>query len=170
MKQYLPYNVLLIAAVVLTGLMIFYNLVLRDTFAVTIAYKIPGIPQPESVSAVNVPSSSPIEYDEDEYYTDTFDEEKALTSVTFPLDINRATVEELKFIPQVGNVTAQRIVQYRDVIGAYTSLDQLKEIKGISDVSFAKISAYLIIEDSRENPLDAAEENYPDAESEDDDE
>lgn len=163
MRQHLPYNILLISAVALTGLMVFYNLALRDTFAVTVAYKMPGIPQPKPVLPISE-TASPDEEDAGEddwqyYDSKAFDEEQRLTSVTFPLDINRATEDELRFIPQVGNVMAQRIVQYRDVIGAYTSLDQLKEIKGVGDASFIKISAYLIIADEEENFSGGTEED-----------
>lgn len=148
MKKFLPDNVLLTLTVVLTGLMVFYNISLRDTFGVTLAYKYPGLPEPQPIRAVSpapVPEQTGDTLDNEAGYDSGYAEESGLTSVGFPLDLNLATVDELKFIPRVGDVTAQRIVQYREVLGSYTSLEQLKEIKGIGDVLFDSISAYLII-------------------------
>ncbi|MDR2931721.1 MAG: helix-hairpin-helix domain-containing protein, partial [Oscillospiraceae bacterium] len=76
------------------------------------------------------------------------EEEQDVVSVTFPLDLNTATVDELKFIPQVGDVTAQRIIQYRDHLGGYTQLEQLMEIKGIAEKFFERIEPYLYIGDN----------------------
>ena len=66
--------------------------------------------------------------------------------VQFPLDLNTATEPELSTIPGVGNVTSQRIIQYREHIGGYTSLEQLMEISGIGEGTFDTISAYLVLE------------------------
>lgn len=145
MKQYLPYNVLLVIAVALTGLMALYNLALRETFAVTVAYTMPAAPAAQTSTAMEALTALEPEESQAGFFENSAEDEPALSSVTFPLDINRATEAQLQFIPQIGNVTAQRIVQYRDVIGGYTSLEQLKEIKSIGDATFEKISAYLII-------------------------
>lgn len=155
MKQLLPYNVLLIIAVALTGAVVLYNLALREPFAVTVAYAFPaapkaaGTPEQNSVAeATGNNNNNGVDYESPEY-----DENTAITGVTFPLDLNTATEEELRFIPQVGDVMSQRIVQYRDVLGRYESLDQLKDIKGVGDATFKTISAYLIIN------IDEADEN-----------
>ena len=136
MKQYLPYNVLLVVAVASTGFMVFYNLALRESFPVFVSYTMPAAPKPAA------PVMLPVETVDE----GGFDEGGGSPeSVTFPLDLNLATEAELMYIPQVGNVMSQRIVQYRDVIGGYSSLEQLKEIKGVGDAIFDRISAYLII-------------------------
>ena len=64
----------------------------------------------------------------------------------FPLNINTATQEELTYIPRVGEVISSRIVQYRDVLGGYTSLEQLMEIKGIGEATYLHLSGYLTLE------------------------
>lgn len=152
MKQFLPYNALFVAAVALTGLAIFYNLVLRDTFAVTVAYTMPVAPETAAAKTVSRAESNQTvsgsergindyaEYESLEYVGEDVD-----IRVTFPLDLNVATEEELRFIPQVGSVMAQRIIQYRDVLGGYESLGQLRDIKGVGDATFDAISAYLVV-------------------------
>ncbi|MDQ7025862.1 MAG: helix-hairpin-helix domain-containing protein [Anaerolineae bacterium] len=45
--------------------------------------------------------------------------------------INSATVEELETLPGVGPTTAQRIIEYREENGAFTSLEDLDNVSGI---------------------------------------
>ena len=63
--------------------------------------------------------------------------------VEYPLDINTATVEELMTIESLGYKRASLIVEYRKEIGEYTSLDQLRNIRGFGDATLEKISPYL---------------------------
>lgn len=48
------------------------------------------------------------------------------------IDLNTATVAELDELPGIGDVLAGRIVEYRQTVGPFTSVDQLSEIDGIS--------------------------------------
>jgi len=48
-----------------------------------------------------------------------------------PVHLNTATIAELDALPGVGPVTAQKIVDYRDQHGAFTSVDELDAIPGI---------------------------------------
>lgn len=49
-----------------------------------------------------------------------------------PVNINTASIEELKALPGIGDVLAGRIVDYRQTNGPFRTIDQLGEIKGIS--------------------------------------
>lgn len=135
MKPYLPYNILLVLAIAAGGLVVLYNLVLRESYATVLQYSYPAIQQP-------APEIPPQPVDTERIYPKDY---PAPVLVEFPLDLNVATVEQLKLIPQVGDVMAQRIVQYRDVLGGYTSLEQLQEIKGVGDQTYQRLSAYLEI-------------------------
>jgi competence protein ComEA len=50
---------------------------------------------------------------------------------TGPVHLNSATVEQLDTLPGVGPVTAQKIVDYREKHGAFTSVDELDAVPGI---------------------------------------
>lgn len=49
------------------------------------------------------------------------------------MDINTASVDDLKSVPNVGEDRAQDIVSYREENGAFGSLDDVKNIPGFSD-------------------------------------
>lgn len=66
-------------------------------------------------------------------------------SVSYPLDLNTCTAEELMTINGIGEVKANNIIEYRDYLGGYTSVDQIKNIKGIGDKVYEKISPYLTV-------------------------
>jgi competence protein ComEA len=48
-----------------------------------------------------------------------------------PVHLSTATLEELDSLPGVGPVTAQKIVDYREKHGAFTSVEELDAIPGI---------------------------------------
>lgn len=48
-----------------------------------------------------------------------------------PVHLNSATVEQLDALPGIGPVTAQKIVDWRQAHGAFTSVDDLDAVPGI---------------------------------------
>jgi competence protein ComEA len=55
------------------------------------------------------------------------------------LDLNTATVAQLDGLPGVGQVLAQRLVDYRTAHGGFRSVDQLREVDGIGESRFQKL-------------------------------
>ena len=55
------------------------------------------------------------------------------------ININTATVEELKSLPGIGDAMAKRIEEYRQTQGQFTSIEDIKNIKGIGDAMFKKL-------------------------------
>ncbi|HDL86192.1 MAG TPA: helix-hairpin-helix domain-containing protein [Candidatus Acetothermia bacterium] len=56
------------------------------------------------------------------------------------IDLNSAGIEDLKKLPGIGDVLAQRIVDYRNEYGPFESLDDLKNVSGIGKSLIQKIS------------------------------
>jgi competence protein ComEA len=50
-----------------------------------------------------------------------------------PLNINTASAAELDELPGIGEVIAERIVAYRERHGAFSSIEELAEVSGISE-------------------------------------
>lgn len=61
------------------------------------------------------------------------------------ININRANKETLVRIPYIGEYTAEQIIEYRMRKGKFSSLDELKTIKGIREKNFKRFSPYLKI-------------------------
>ena len=58
------------------------------------------------------------------------------------VDVNSATAKELQVVPGVGKEIAARIVEYRQNHGPFTSLDELKNIKGIGKGKLAQLQEF----------------------------
>ena len=61
------------------------------------------------------------------------------------VNLNTATFEELTAIQGIGDQRAVAILAYREQIGKYTSVEQIKDIRGIGDGLYAKIAPYLTV-------------------------
>ncbi len=59
------------------------------------------------------------------------------------IDINTASSEEWQSLPGIGQYMGERIVKYREKIGGFTGLDQLKTTYGITDSVFTLIRPYV---------------------------
>ncbi|MGC9324474.1 MAG: ComEA family DNA-binding protein [Desulfomonilia bacterium] len=62
------------------------------------------------------------------------------------INVNTATVEELTWLPGVGDKVAQNIVDFRQANGPFTSLDDLIKIKGIGEARMKEIKPFLTLE------------------------
>ncbi len=62
------------------------------------------------------------------------------------VNINTATVKELKSLKGIGKKKAKSIVKYREEFGSFASIDDLKGVKGIGDKVFNKIRDHIAIE------------------------
>ncbi len=61
------------------------------------------------------------------------------------IDINAASVEELKKLPGVGPKIAQRIVGYRNTHGGFRSPQELIRVKGIGEKKLKKILPFVVV-------------------------
>lgn len=73
--------------------------------------------------------------------------EEAEPEISYPLDLNAATAEELETLPGVGAILAERIVSYREAVGGFQTLEELQQVNGIGSGSgiYFQIAPYLFI-------------------------
>ncbi|HSF65923.1 MAG TPA: helix-hairpin-helix domain-containing protein [Nitrospiraceae bacterium] len=55
------------------------------------------------------------------------------------LDLNRATEKDFDALPGIGPQLAERIMKYRQSVGAFQSPDELRAVKGVGKKKFEKI-------------------------------
>lgn len=77
------------------------------------------------------------------FYTesDTLQDPPALDAI----ELNRADAKSLRQINGIGTVFSGRIIKYRDLLGGYVKLEQLKEVYGIDQERYQKIRSYLTV-------------------------
>ena len=62
-----------------------------------------------------------------------------------PVNLNTATIDELDALAGVGPATAQKIVDFREANGGFSSVEQLLDVPGIGDAKFAALKDQVTI-------------------------
>jgi competence protein ComEA len=73
----------------------------------------------------------------------TLNEKTKKKNWSYTINLNTADTTDLMSIPGIGSVLSRRILKYRNMLGGYYYIDQLKEVYGISDSLFNTFSAHL---------------------------
>ncbi|HJW43081.1 MAG TPA: helix-hairpin-helix domain-containing protein [Geothrix sp.] len=60
-----------------------------------------------------------------------------------PVNLNTATVTELMQLPRIGQKTAERIVGFRKQHGGFQRPEELMNVKGIGEKSYARLKPFL---------------------------
>jgi len=72
--------------------------------------------------------------------------EKLQEGLTEPLNINRATLQELVRLPNIGPVTAVKIQEFRETNGPFQSAEDIKNVEGIGPAIFDGIRFYITVQ------------------------
>ncbi len=59
------------------------------------------------------------------------------------LNINTASADELQTLPNIGEATAQRIIDYRTQHGDFSSVDDIQNVRGIGAKTLEKIRPFI---------------------------
>ncbi len=62
-----------------------------------------------------------------------------------PLDLNRATADQLEALPGIGAVKAAAILAERDTRGGFQSLEELEAVHGIGPALVAKLRPLVVV-------------------------
>lgn len=67
------------------------------------------------------------------------------SSITFSIDINTATKEQLMEIDGIGEKTAEKIISYRTLNNGYKNMDELLNVEGIGEKTLISLKNYLYV-------------------------
>ncbi|HAS78267.1 MAG TPA: hypothetical protein DCS38_00705 [Ruminococcus sp.] len=92
-----------------------------------------SVSEKETVSEITSVSSDETEFSES-------------TDISFPINLNTASRDELMLIDGIGESTADKIIEYRERNGGFASVSQLIEINGIGEAKLEKFRSFLYVE------------------------
>jgi competence protein ComEA len=67
-------------------------------------------------------------------------------ALTGLINLNTATLEQLDSLPGIGPAIAQRIIDYREKVGNFSRIEDITEVSGIGEATFAKIKDLIVVE------------------------
>ena len=69
--------------------------------------------------------------------------------ISYPIDLNTATKEELMTLPRIGEKTAQKILDYREAYGRFAVIEQLMDVAGIGEATFEGLKDMVTVEEGQ---------------------
>ncbi len=108
----------------------------------------PGIyPWQEGDTLHTLLSDAGIESDANLSYIELYVPQAGETTSIQKIDINRAETWLLQALPGIGEVLAQRIVDYRSENGPFRRIEDLLKVSGIGPATFEQIKDYITVLD-----------------------
>ncbi|MFW6105275.1 MAG: helix-hairpin-helix domain-containing protein [Chloroflexota bacterium] len=108
----------------------------------------PGIyPLKEGDTLQTLLSNAGVEPDADLSHIELYVPRESEDQSTQKIDINRAEPWLLEALPGIGEVLAQRIVDYRSENGPFKIIEGLLQVSGIGPATFEKIKDYITASD-----------------------
>lgn len=122
----------------------------------TIIEKAGGLKEGASIKSINLAARLS---DGDKIYIPNREEEKQIETIEVKgnntgtvkitknskININKASISELKQITGIGESTANKIIDYRDNVGKFKKIEDIKEVKGIGDSKYESIKDKITI-------------------------
>lgn len=135
-------KILIIVALVFCAGILFYNAFFIPDIS------IPSVIYVDSNSETNEDSSIIID-DNSEEHTNSIDASNSgspTSNASQKVNINTATAEELdEKLTGIGPAIAKKIIEYRNSIGKFSSIEEIKNVSGIGDKTFEKFRDIICI-------------------------
>ena len=100
---------------------------------------------PETVMPTVPPTEPPVRSEPSKQTEPKKSSGSSEKKVTFPVNINTASKKELDALPGIGEVLAQRIIDYRSANGPFSTVDELTKVKGIGEKTLEKLKPYATV-------------------------
>ncbi len=110
-----------------------------DTSDINLSMKV------EDEMVIIVPKKDDEQKEEPSIKNDASINKNEIPPVSGKVSINSATKEELMTVKGIGEVKANKIIEYRNTNGKFKSLEELTNVSGIGTKTFEKIKEYLTL-------------------------
>lgn len=77
--------------------------------------------------------------------TTTTSSSETTTDENYVINLNTCTADDLTVLDGIGDAKASAIIAYRETLGGYTSVEQIKNISGIGDATYENIKDHLTV-------------------------
>ena len=77
--------------------------------------------------------------------SDTSSKNTSTSNKSGKINLNTASKEELETLYGIGSSKAESIIKYRSTCGAFTKIEDIKNISGVGDSLYAKIKDYITV-------------------------
>ncbi len=73
------------------------------------------------------------------------DAPQSIAAPVMRIDVNSAGPDEWSLLPGIGPTRSQRIVEYRDRVGRFASIDEIENVSGVGVTTLRRISDWLLV-------------------------
>ncbi|MBU5628054.1 ComEA family DNA-binding protein [Oscillibacter sp. MSJ-2] len=80
-----------------------------------------------------------------------------------PINLNTGGLDELMLLPGIGEVIARRIISYREEHGPFQSIEEIMNVSGIGEATFADIKEQITVQTSWKKGPSSRCEKRPEA-------
>ena len=77
--------------------------------------------------------------------TSSKDEATSSNEVSSKININKASLEELMTLNNIGESKAKAIIEYRTTVGLFKTIEEIKNVSGIGDTIFESLKDYITV-------------------------
>ena len=77
--------------------------------------------------------------------TSSKDEATSSNEVSSKININKASLEELMTLKNIGESKAKAIIEYRTTVGLFKTIEEIKNVSGIGDTIFESLKDFITI-------------------------
>lgn len=110
------------------------------------AWRRAGGPEPLPNQDLQLPSGTRLEITQGGAYRLGRLSGPQLLTLGLALDLNRATQQDLEALPGIGPALAGRIIEYRQKIGPFRTIDDLEQVSGVGPKKLTQVKPYLTIQ------------------------
>ena len=71
--------------------------------------------------------------------------EPSNTAIRLRVDLNRASAGELELLPGIGAVLARRVIAFRESVGRFQKIEDLRGVKGIGAKKFERLKSFVLV-------------------------